>query len=167
MRFEDYVAEQGQALLRLAFVLTSDGDAHRAEDLTQGVLTNAYVHWDAVSAAEHPHAYVRKMMVNANLDWHRRRSSTERPVAPERINQSLSLLSEPDHVDTVLGRDHLRALVAGLPPRARTVLVLRYYLDLDDATIGEAMGIGPSSVRSLASRALTSLRDASTPKETS
>ena len=33
MKFEDFVAAQGQPLLRLAYVLTSD--AHHAEDLTQ------------------------------------------------------------------------------------------------------------------------------------
>ena len=48
--------------------------------------------------------------------------------------------------------------MAGLAPRARTVLVLRYYADLDDAAIADAMGISQSAVRSTASRALASLR---------
>jgi DNA-directed RNA polymerase specialized sigma24 family protein len=52
----------------------------------------------------------------------------------------------------------MRGLLSGLAPRARTVLVLRYYADLDDAAIAEAMGVGESSVRATASRALTSLR---------
>ena len=39
------------------------------------------------------------------------------------------------------------------------VLVLRYYADLDDAAIAEAMGVSQSSVRATASRALASLRD--------
>ena len=165
MRFEDYMTEQGQALLRLAFVLT--GDAHRAEDLTQGVLTDAYVRWDTVSAARHPHAYIRKMMVNAHLDWHRRRSSTEQPFAPDTVSQSLLHQTEPDHADAVLDNERLRALVAELSPRERTVLVLRYYVDLDDTAISDAMGIRPGSVRSLASRALATLRHTSSQKETS
>jgi len=51
-------------------------------------------------------------------------------------------------------------LLAGLAPRARTVLVLRYYADLDDAAIAQAMGLAESSVRATASRALASLRSA-------
>jgi DNA-directed RNA polymerase specialized sigma24 family protein len=77
VRFEDYVSERGNALLRLAYVLTSD--THLAEDLTQTVLADAYRHWRKVTTARHPDAYVRRMLVNAHLSWHRRRSSTERP----------------------------------------------------------------------------------------
>lgn len=47
-----------------------------------------------------------------------------------------------------------------LAPRARTVLVLRYYADLDDATIAATMGISVSAVRATASRALAALREA-------
>lgn len=39
MTFEEYVGSRGPALIRLARLLT--GDAHRAEDLTQGVLAGA------------------------------------------------------------------------------------------------------------------------------
>jgi RNA polymerase sigma factor (sigma-70 family) len=51
-----------------------------------------------------------------------------------------------------------RRLLRELGPRARTVLVLRYYSDLDDAAIAELMGISPSTVRATASRALDRLR---------
>jgi RNA polymerase sigma factor (sigma-70 family) len=49
-------------------------------------------------------------------------------------------------------------LVTALAPRARTVLVLRYYADLDDAAIAEAMGVSASTVRATASRALETIR---------
>ncbi|MFF0120791.1 sigma factor [Micromonospora arida] len=45
MTFEEYVGSRGPALVRLARLLT--GDEHRAEDLTQEVLSRAYVHWRA------------------------------------------------------------------------------------------------------------------------
>ena len=156
MEFEGYVASHGQQLLRLAFVLT--GDRHRAEDLTQSVLTEAYTHWRRVSGARDPHAYMRKMLVNRNIDWHRRRSSSEQPLSPDRIDDSLTGRVDMDHASTHADREHLRAMVNALPPRARTVLVLRYYCDLDDASIAETMGIRPGSVRSLVSRGLDQLR---------
>lgn len=151
VEFEEYVAEQGGALLRLAYVLT--GDAHRAEDLAQTALADAYRHWRKVRAANSPDAYVRRILVNAHLDWHRRRSSTELPTdltAHEPVAAT--------GLDRLVARDHLRQLLNGLAPRARTVLVLRYYVDLDDHAIAEAMGVSESAVRATSSRALATLR---------
>lgn len=153
MRFEDYVTERGQALLRLAYVLT--GDAHRAEDLTQTVLADVYRHWRKVVAARHPDAYVRRMLVNAHLDWHRRRSSTERPTDLAAWEPAV----EADPAEGVASRDQLRQLLATLAPRARIALVLRYYADLDDNAIAEAMGVSASAVRATTSRALATLRN--------
>jgi RNA polymerase sigma-70 factor (sigma-E family) len=152
--FEEFVAEQGQSLLSLAFVLT--GDRHLAEDLTQTALADAYRHWRKVSAARSPEAYVRKMLVNAHISWKRRRWTTERPVEVGDFVAGLA----PGPGDAMESRESLRDLVAGLAPRARTVLVLRYYADMDDAAISDVMGVSESSVRATASRALASLRDA-------
>jgi len=49
-------------------------------------------------------------------------------------------------------------VLATLPPRARTALILRYYADLDDAGIADAMGVSVSAVRATTSRALATLR---------
>ena len=154
MKFEDFVAAQGQPLLRLAYVLTSD--AHHAEDLTQTTLAKAHRNWRKVAAASNPDAYVRRILVNAHLDWCRRRSSTERPV--EAIPEPRTWV--PDPADEVSARDHMRGLLSQLAPRARAVLVLRYYADLNDEAIADLMGITSSSVRATASRALATLRAA-------
>jgi len=153
VRFEEYVAEQGQSLLRLAYVLT--GDAHLAEDLTQTALTEAYRHWRKVTTAQKPGTYVRRILVNAHLSWRRRRSSAERPTD---LGPDVGA-STPDPADAVAARDQTRRLLSGLPARARTVLVLRYYADLDDAAIAELMGVSEGGVRATASRALARLRD--------
>jgi RNA polymerase sigma factor (sigma-70 family) len=49
------------------------------------------------------------------------------------------------------------AAVARLPRRSREVLALRYYLDLQDREIAEALGISRGTVSSTASRALAAL----------
>src|SRR5690242_565782 len=41
--FTEFVAARGHALLPAAYALT--GDQHAAEDLVQGALAKAYVHW--------------------------------------------------------------------------------------------------------------------------
>ena len=153
MRFEEYVSEQGQTLLRLAFVLTRD--PHRAEDLTQTVLAEAYRQWRKVQAARNPDAYVRRMLVNAHLDWHRRRSSTERPTD---LATWEPRASDADPADAVVSRDQLRSALESLAPRARTALVLRYYADLDDHAVADLMEVSASAVRATISRALAALR---------
>jgi RNA polymerase sigma factor (sigma-70 family) len=40
----------------------------------------------------------------------------------------------------------VRTLVAGLPPRQRTVVFLRYYADLDEQAIAAALGIRRGTV---------------------
>jgi RNA polymerase sigma factor (sigma-70 family) len=146
------VAGYGRSLVGLAFVLS--GDHQLAEDPTQTVPADAYRHWRKVQAAGSPEAYVRRMLVNAHLSWRPRRSSTERPTDL----RTASGTAVPDPCDAVAARDQMRVLLAGLAPRARAVLVLRFYVDLDDAAIAEAMGVHESSVRAAASRALASLR---------
>jgi len=51
----------------------------------------------------------------------------------------------------------LLAALAGLPPRQREILALRYYADMPDAEIAATLGITRGTVASAASRALTAL----------
>jgi RNA polymerase sigma factor (sigma-70 family) len=54
-------------------------------------------------------------------------------------------------------REEVMVALGQLPRRQREVLVLRFYLDLPDEQIVRVMGIGPSTVRSTAYRALQTL----------
>lgn len=151
--FEQYVAGHGRKLLRLAFLLTRD--TYLAEDLTQSVLADAYRHWSKVDAAAHPDAYVHRMLINAYVSRGRRRSSREAPSeSPARAAGAVD-----DPAEEIVERDRIRRLLDTLAPRARTVLVLRYYSDLTDAAIADLLGISESGVRATASRALQLLRD--------
>ncbi|MFY1597665.1 SigE family RNA polymerase sigma factor [Micromonospora sp. WMMD737] len=151
MTFEEYAFARTSALVRLARLLT--GDEHRAEDLVQEVLARAYARWARISRTERPDAYVRRMLVNAHHSWWRRRSSQEISVA--------DVHDRPDTTDEATGvaeRDALWRLVRTLPARQRTVIVLRYYEDLDDTSIAEIMDCSTGTVRTHAKRALTALR---------
>ena len=50
------------------------------------------------------------------------------------------------------------AAIRWLPPRQREALVLRYYLDLSEAQMADAMGVSPGAVKSHLARALAALR---------
>lgn len=152
MTFEEYAFVRSPALMRLARLLT--GDEHRAEDLVQDVLARAFARWGRIARTAQPDLYVRRMLVNAHHSWWRRRSSRETSVATvtERANAG-------DEATEVAERDALWRLVRALPPRQRTVIVLRYYEDLDDLTIAEILGCSTGTVRTHAKRALTALRE--------
>jgi len=156
--FEEFVAARGEALLRLAQVLT--GDPFTAEDLTQAALVDVLRRWDAVCGASHPEAYVRRAMINRFLSWRRRRATSEVLVA-DLEPHSRDWLA--DTTADLAARDELRRALSSLAPRARAVLVLRYYADLDDAAIADTMGVSTGTIRSTASRALAALRLTMTP----
>lgn len=89
------------------------------------------------------------MLINAHLSWRRRLWTTERPTDLDHTPSGQ--LADP--TDAIVAREHTRALLARLAPRARMVLVLRYYADLDDAAIAAAMGLTESAVRATAAAA--------------
>jgi RNA polymerase sigma-70 factor (sigma-E family) len=150
--FEEFVYSRGAALVRFARVLTNDDD--RADDLVQDVLASVLVKWRRVSKTDHPDIYVRRMIVNANRSWWRRLSNHELSVAatPDRA-------AGHDIAHHIVERDHHWEMIAELPVRQRAVLVLRYYEDLDDASIAEILDISRVTVRTAAMRALNTLRE--------
>jgi RNA polymerase sigma-70 factor (sigma-E family) len=150
--FEEYVGARGPALMRLARLLTDD--EHRAEDLTQDTLARAYVRWRRIAQMDRPDIYVRRILINANRSWWRRRSSQEVPSA------TLSDRAERgDLGGEAADRDEMRQLILALPERQRVVLVLRYYEDLDDPTIAQILDCSRVTVRSHARRGLAKLRE--------
>lgn len=153
MEFEEYVSARGQDLVRLGF--TVSGDYQRAEDLAQIALMQAFRKWRKVRAADDPHHYVRRILVNEFLSMTRRRSFSEAPTADVDLRRTV-----PDHAADIADSDDLWRALATLTARERVVVVLRYYQDLDDQTIADLLGIKPSTVRATASRALAALRKA-------
>lgn len=152
--FDAFVDAFSPRLLRAAVLLT--GDHGRAEDLVQDALARAFLRWDCI-ASEDPMAYVRRSMLNGYVDWWRRRPWHEQPVAvlPEHPGQSIDATESHATTDALL-----RAL-DGLTRRERAVVVLRYFDDLSESQIAEALSIAPGTVKSACSRALAKLRTSS------
>ena len=154
MTFEGFVAAHLPALLRYATVLACD--PHLAEDLTQEVLLRTQRKWPRIGGLDKPEFYVRRMITNEYLSWRRRRAATDLPLSPGGLAGMSPPLADPaleyDERDAMLAR------IAALPRRQRTALVLRYYCDLPDAEIADAMSCSTGTVRSHVSRALAALR---------
>ncbi|MET7392462.1 SigE family RNA polymerase sigma factor [Dactylosporangium sp. NPDC005572] len=154
MSFDDYVRLRGERLVRLARVLVRD--RYLAEDLVQEVLGKAYARWDRISRVDDPDMYLRRMLVNSHISWRRKRSSSE--VATDIPSFYPDRTDGADIGTETAERDAAWRLIADLPPKQRTTLVLRYYEDLDDATIARIMRCSPVTVRTQAMRALATLR---------
>ena len=146
--FTAYLQARQPALLRTAYLLT--GDAHTAEDVVQTALARLYLSWDRVQRAESPDAYVRRAIANEATSWWRR--------AVRRREVATALVPERAVAGEDSSRDEVWQLVRELPPRQRAVIVLRYYEQLSEAEIADALGISPGTVKSQASRALATLR---------
>ena len=156
--FTDFVADHGRQLLRMACLVT--GDAHSGEDLLQSALAKAYGSWDKVSRADHPVAYVRRLMINTHLSWLRRLTSTEQ------VLETLPDAGTPDHQAAHAESDALRAALLGLSTRVRTAVVLRYFEDLSEAETARVMGCSTSTVNNHVSKGLAALRALLTPETT-
>jgi RNA polymerase sigma factor (sigma-70 family) len=63
----------------------------------------------------------------------------------------------PDTAPEIAERDVVWRLLLDLPARQRTVIVLRYYEDYDDATIAALLQCSQGTVRTHAKRALDRL----------
>jgi RNA polymerase sigma-70 factor (sigma-E family) len=158
-RFEDTMARQHDTeafdafvrarlghLLRFGRALT--GDDHAAADLVQDALERTLLRWSRIESAD-PEGYVRRVMVTRNISvWRRLRRERLTDRVPEQPYDD-----RPNDPDRVLWR-----ALAQLPTRQRTVIALRYYEDMSEAQIADALGIAPGTVKSQASRAMAKLR---------
>ena len=159
-RDDDFVAfvdARSAALLRTARLLTA-GDQHAAEDLVQTALEKAYVAWPRIRRRGAQESYVRTTMTRAAIDRTRQRSRRSEVVTDEVPDVAVHPTGPED-------RDQVFALLALLPPRQRAVMVLRYYDDLSEAQIAEALGCSAGAVKSHASRALAAMRGLATDLE--
>ncbi|HXH80132.1 SigE family RNA polymerase sigma factor [Nocardioides sp.] len=148
--FTRYVETRSAALLRTAVFLCS-GDSAAAEDLVQATLVKAYVHWSRVRDEHKRDAYVRKIMVRES---YRRGPARAKDVAHvAEIRDRASPAGDHD--------DHLSLFpqLAALPRQQRAVVVLRYYEDLSEQQIADALGCSTGSVKQHASRGLATLRE--------
>jgi RNA polymerase sigma-70 factor (sigma-E family) len=150
LEFADYVARQRPALLRFATVLT--GRVWLAEDLVSDVLGRAFERWPAISELAEPHAYVRRMIVNDYVSWHRRlaRTTPRSDIEPSGYTSD----GAQEHAE----RDAMIRRLAQLPRRQRAAVVLRFYVGMSDGDIAEHLGCREVTVRTQISRALATLR---------
>lgn len=136
----ELVAQRGDALLRYATLLT--GQREDAADLVQDALVRTFGRLRNGFSVDSAEAYVRRAILNAHVDRHRR-SGRWRRIAPLEYRpdeQPSPALATDTRLDL---HDELRKL----SPRERACLVLRYYDDLKVDDIADTLGISSGAVK--------------------
>ena len=152
--FTAYVQAKLGWLRRVGYLLCQDWQ--QADDLVQTAITSLYVHWRRARAMENIDGYARTILVRAFLSdrrggWARRVTlASQLPDAPG---------PAPDTDDAL----DVRKAVAGLPPRQRATLVLRFYCDLNVDQSAQVLGCSAGTVKSQTAKALAGLRRALEP----
>lgn len=137
----------------LAYLLT--GDRALAEDLVQDCFVRLA---GRVTPVQDPGAYLRRMVVNASHS-HFRRLRVRRDRAPDEArtvgaDTDVTLDGSYERAE----RSRLLAALAELPPRQRSAVVLRHWLDLSEQECAAQMRCSVGTVKSLASRGRAALR---------
>lgn len=140
-------------LVQIAVLLVDDLPA--AEDVVQDAFVGLHRNAAHVRDPGAAVAYLRRATVNGARSQLRRRGTARRhlrsaaPVASPGADEQ-ALVSEEHEV--------VLQAVRTLAPRDQEVLALRYWSELSDAEIADALRISRSTVASTASRALAKLR---------
>jgi RNA polymerase sigma factor (sigma-70 family) len=128
------------------------GDRGVAEEIAQEALIRVCRNWGRVARLDNPGAWANRVAVNL-ANSHFRRKSLER-----RARIRLSAGHDDGSAGDLEGVE-LRRLVAGLPRRERTAVVLRHYVGMSVAETADFMGCAEGTVKRLTHQAIASLRD--------
>jgi RNA polymerase sigma-70 factor (sigma-E family) len=146
--FIEFAAAVSPRLRRTAFLLC--GDWHIAEDLAQTTLAKVFGSWRRISQQDAAEAYAARTLVNTYLADRRRKRVAE--VLTNTLPDRPAEAQAPELRMVVLGA------LATLPPRARAVVVLRYWADMSVEQVAALLGCSTGNVKSQSARALDKLR---------
>ncbi|UYM07433.1 SigE family RNA polymerase sigma factor [Solicola gregarius] len=152
--FVEFVASRRRRLLTAAYFRC--GDWHQAEDLVQTALARLYVAWPKVVRRGAEDAYVRRIIFNLSVD------ASRSPARRERLVEVMPETPAPEALD-ISDTSALMAALADLSERQRTVIVLRYWLQLSVDETAHDLGVSPGTVKSQCARAMAKLRTALAP----
>ncbi len=149
--FDALVRPEIDRLYGLAGLLLRDRP--RAEDAVQEALLKAWRDLPKLREAEKFGAWLRRLVVNASHDEGRRLGRRRREVALAPQHDRAS----SDELAGLLDRDEIAQAFGRLNEEERTVIALRYYLDLRSAEAAASLGIREVTYRSKLHRAIRTL----------
>jgi RNA polymerase sigma-70 factor (sigma-E family) len=145
-------ASHYRSLVRLAMLLVRD--IGTAEEVVQDSFVAMHGGWRRLRDSEKALSYLRQSVVNRSRSVLRHRVVVDRnapkppPDMPSAEHGAIALLE----------RSAVIAALRTLPARQREALVLRFYGDMSEAQIADAMQISKGAVKSHTARAMATLR---------
>jgi RNA polymerase sigma factor (sigma-70 family) len=140
------------AAVRVAYLIT--GDSERSRDIAQEAFVRVAARFRHLRFPDAFDAYLRRTVVNLCTSQFRR-DRLERDHRERERSRAVEAASDmPDLVT----RDELIRALRRLPARQRAAVVLRYYEDLSEAAMADAMRVSVPAARSLLSRGMQTLR---------
>jgi RNA polymerase sigma-70 factor (ECF subfamily) len=124
-----------------------------AEDLAQEVFLELYRSLARLESDAHVVSWLRRVASHRCIDEIRRRNHR-----PEYPTDALPDAGHTPATREVFVADRLQALVAGLPARARMVVVLRFQEEMDPTEIADALKMPLNTVKSHLRRSIAALR---------
>lgn len=152
--------EQYRSLVRLAVLLVHD--VQTAEEVVQDAFVAMHTGWRRLRETEKALSYLRQAVVNRSRSVLRHRTVVDKNApkpAPDEPSAEAGAIA-------LLERTAVIEALRGLPDRQREAIVLRYYGDLSEAQIAEAMGISKGAVKSHTARGMAALRTTLVERET-
>lgn len=147
--FTEFVLARQTHLRRVAYTIC--GDWTLADDLLQTALAKLYAAWPRLRRDGREEAYVRQIIVRANIDEHRRPWRREQPGLDGHDPAAPAGLAVEE-------RSALIDALQALPEMQRKVVVLRHWLGLSVTETAAELAISEGTVKSHSSRGLTHLR---------
>lgn len=142
-KFEDLYRTEYGSMVKLARGLVDSSE--QAEEIVQDAFAKVFERW---SRLKEPGGYLRVSVINGARSELRKREVVRRFGLTRRAEA------------TTGERDYLIDALDQLSANQRTVLVLRYYADMSEKEIADALNVRPGTVKSTTSRGLANLRKA-------
>jgi len=134
------------------------GDRHEAEEIAQDAFVRVFERWERVGVLDDPTGYVFRVAMNLF------RSRYRRAVLAMRRELLIAPAASAD-LAAVETRDEVVRLLQRLDRRQRAAVVLTSILDYSAEEAGRMLGLRPSSVRSLTTRARARMKHEVAPHE--
>ena len=145
----------------LAFLQRHVANREDAEDLLQDVFMACYRHKDSFDPERCSEtAWLFVIAKNRLKQYYRDQKPVSSLEELAENGQELADWSTQEAASLMECRDLVAKLLLTLDERSRTVLILRFFQELDSQQIAQRMGLSPVNVRVIQSRAISSLRQA-------
>lgn len=151
---EQLYAAHWRRLVRLSVLLVRD--VGTAEEIVQDAFVAVHGRWGKLRDPDLALAYLRQAVVNRSRSALRHRAVVWKHAAREGLPLHAPSADQP--ALAAARRTAVLEAMRELPQRQREVLALRYYLELSEAEISDALGISRGAVKSHASRGSATLR---------